>query len=222
MTEKSLYNIHEILNDFEQHFPYKRISTKISHIYESMILIEVQLPPKRLERLDTKWNKYIDTDVILQEQHENYYMLKLWIHRDQRGSFEQPSDWELILFKDNIYTNPYVMPDPDVSQAFFRAKETWMNSLADKLFTQYKIKLSDRQLAQTRKKAEHVLHLHLKDLKTEKQLKRFIKNKQKIVFDLEALEFLYCGPYGSGTDQDKDFPEQWFYPDFNKYNKSGS
>lgn len=237
---EKLYNIHQILNEFEKHFPYKRKKIKITSVSDTCIYVKIIYKQNvTLDESNTheNWNDGFDLELIKKGNKDHTYstcsiMIRLWINRTEHKNVTPPENWKLILFKDSIYINPLVMPDYNMAQEFYKARNEFTSCLADLMFGQWKIKLSTRQIKMARTK---FLKQYKRDTERMNQLIDMsvaCKNKlseldtaiRTIEADMIAARFLYLGPYGSGVSQyDKKYKENTqslavYNPDFDLYN----
>lgn len=56
------------------------------------------------------------------------FMIRIWLSIPENI---HESNYEFILFKDNIYMNDYLMPDPEHQKQFFEAHKTFYQCYAD-------------------------------------------------------------------------------------------
>lgn len=231
MTE---HNIHKILNEFETHFKHKRLKTKIDMVQDSLIYIRV-LYAKNItideSNTDPKWNEPDTMDYIKKygksTDRSCSVMMRIWIHREEKP-FEYPKPWQLTLFKDSIYINPYIMPDYNMAKEFFAARKAMTTCPADLLVSSWNIRLSTRQLITARKIAAETAEQHMQKYM---QLKAKTKYNKSYLSDLNSLitaikddlnidTFLTLGPYGSGNKTNDKIYKKTLSSnnDFNHYN----
>lgn len=70
--------------------------------------------------------------------------LKIWIKDDENIISQKQTEPQLILWKDNIYTNPLLMPDKQAQHHFYQVREQFIDCPADKLVGHYKIELDNK------------------------------------------------------------------------------
>lgn len=157
MQKKEYYNVHEVLNDFERHFPHRRIRTVVDYAYRPYLMVRADYADAPLsgehwpvEKEEDDWYKYRSRQSV---------MMKLWVHREN----PEPSDrtgrgrMKLTLWRDEIYINGYLMPDYRMAKEFFAAKKQWDGCPANTVFGCFNICLSEKQLLRAKKCVEEKL-----------------------------------------------------------------
>lgn len=238
-SEPELYNIHRILNKFEEYFPHRRLKTKIDMVSHDCIFVKATYARDVVinkTNTDPKWNDSYDREKI--EKYGSYtascsIMMRIWIHRPENNTpaIYMPKPWKLTLFKDSIYINPFVMPDYIMAQEFFSARNKMTSCFADFIVGSWNIKLSTRQVIQAREKLNHSMEYQIKEFvkytdmthSYSEHLNKLRENILEMQSMLTMTEFLYLGPYGCGNKKNNS---QYKPPygkensDFNIYNKA--
>lgn len=136
-------NIHRILNEIEQYFPYKRKKTTISIIDDNHVYLNVYytLGEKLTEEgYDEKWIKQSIHHPKPGQEINCGIVLKIW---NKPANQEKGDENKLILFCDNIYINPHIMPDYAIAKAFFNAQKKWLTK-TDRLLGSWEIELGQK------------------------------------------------------------------------------
>ena len=130
-------NIYHVLNDFGTHMERKPLYTTISfvddvHIYFKIVYDTTSYTPASHASGD--WN-----------EHTGGFgargMAKVWITRDEETKLPK-----FILFNENIYTNPHLMPDRNIAKDFLKARLNYFETEANVRFGSEEIELDRKTL----------------------------------------------------------------------------
>ena len=196
MQKKEFYNVHEVLNDFERHFPYKRIRTVVDYAYPPYLMVRADYADAPFS--GEHWPVKSETDDWYNYRRRQSVMLKLWVHRDDPDPLNPATAGKLriTLWRDEIYINSYLMPDYRMAKEFFAAKRQWDGCLANTVFGCFNIALSEKQrlraLACTEEKLERALDNSCCLFKKKKPLdkKQFEETTGGIPWLLDAIRIL--------------------------------
>lgn len=147
-------NVHRILNEFDKH--YGKVHKKIKvYSFLGHIMMEV--------------NYGKDENV----------MLKMWLKKSEPDYIKtiKPT-YKLILFKDNVYINSYVMKGEENQKKFFEAYDKLISCKADYLVGSWDIDLSKKQLKQLYSDNQERIHRYANVL-----MKRNFFNQYRICKD---------------------------------------
>ena len=122
-------NLYEILNGFNAVFGHEcKIRAGIApcdgHLYFEM-RYDIPTPADKQK----SWgSRVIHPDAV--DNMLNYGMMKIWVDHDEKAPESRP---KFTLWYDNIYCNPYIMPDHDLATQLESAREEYFGG-PDKVF----------------------------------------------------------------------------------------
>lgn len=133
-----IYNIHQILNKLDKAYGRNRISVKIHsvdgyHIYLKIIYqTNINVPEKY---------RY-GNNIIDHHYKTSGAMIRLWLQETPEDiTLCRPAEYKLLLFKDNIYANSYIMPDVREAEKFIKAAQSLSSNPADYIIGGWEINL---------------------------------------------------------------------------------
>lgn len=144
MTETK--NIHQILNEFDAKFGRKRLSVTVSHVHYDHILLKILYKKNTIQKKETNWpdRKFHEEDEIT----DQYAIAKLWFHNANekfhnanKNTPEKEPEYQLTLWKDNLYVNQFTMPNHNLAKAFYKARSEWVSCKADLIIGSYNVTL---------------------------------------------------------------------------------
>lgn len=132
-------NLYKIINQFNRIFGHKPkiilSSITYDHLYLQMDYPDLPVMESNATNYPN-WNKNaISTD------RNNYGMVSIWVKHDDHKPNERP---KFQLWHDNIYNNPYTMPNYDYAKTFWKAIETYYGNKAEILCGDTEVYLSDK------------------------------------------------------------------------------
>lgn len=147
-------NIYHVLNDFGTHMKRKPLYTTIGfvddvHIYFNIVYDKTSYIPE--SHIPGDWN-----------EHSGGFgakaVAKVWVTCDEKTKHPK-----FILFNDNIYTNPYLTPNKNIAQEFFKARLDYFGSETD-------IHLGSEEIELDRKTLYHAMKLAMKEINRYREL----------------------------------------------------
>lgn len=143
-------NLYKVLNTFNTYLgitpKYAFNYVRDEHIYITMTYNKgVNVPvSKRNEtysdmiRILDKKDIYVKDDIIHNVSNEG--MASIWVHR-----YEKTNEVKFTLWNDlGIYTNPYLMPDSDLANKFYAARDKFAGNKAQLFIGSHDVYLSKK------------------------------------------------------------------------------
>ena len=147
-------NIYHVLNDFGTHMKRKPLYTTIGfvddvHIYFNIVYDKTSYIPE--SHIPGDWN-----------EHSGGFgakaVAKVWVTCDEKTKHPR-----FVLFNDNIYTNPYLTPNKNIAQEFFKARLDYFGSKTN-------IHLGSEEIELDRKTLYHAMKLAMKEINRYREL----------------------------------------------------
>lgn len=174
-------NVYRVLNEFNNIFGQKPISIKPSmidkcHIYLKMIYDEdVDISATHIKN---DWNEFENCG-------KNCAMAKIWVTRDE--STNKPA---FILWYDNIYTNPYLMPDEQKADKFYDARGKLSGCLAGLICGKQQVTMSKRMLMSFIKMTMQEINSVKNHIFEERDIDKLQAYSKTLGFTIETLKIL--------------------------------
>lgn len=178
-------NLYQLINNFNTDFghPGKLIPSGAGqrHLW---FHIEYHIP---IDTEKIKSQKEWANDSVTYLGKNNFGMCKVWIDHDESKPYERP---KFVVWNDNIYVNPYTMPDYDLVQEFYETRKHFFDCEANVLVGKSEVYLSDKIIQQFMLICKHRIEA-CKDLLCCSSNTNTIKEyAQKILDHAEILELL--------------------------------
>ena len=140
-----IYNLHQILNELDKAYGRNRLSVKLHSVDGPFIYVAITYQK----------NLSIPEEYLYGEQHirphngilhsSSEAMLRLWFKETPEDLIlNKPAEYRLVLYKDAIYTNSYLMPDIREAKCFKEATQALANCLADYLVSNWEVNLGPK------------------------------------------------------------------------------
>lgn len=178
-------NLYQLINNFNTGFGHtgKLIPSAAGQRH---LWFHIEYPiPVDAEKIKSQKEWANDSTTYLGKN--NFGMCKIWIDQNKSKPYERP---KFIVWNDNIYVNPYTMPDYDLVQKFYETRSNFFGCEANVLVGKSEVYLSDKIIHQfmlmCRRRIENC-----KDLLCCSSNTDTIKDyAQKILDNAEILELL--------------------------------
>lgn len=207
------YHIHELLNKFETYFKHKRLETHIDYIFDNSIYVRMIYKKNyKIKKTDInpKWLKETDAKELQEKQKpiNCCIRLKLRITRSISTITSQP--WHLRWDIDDIHADAFFCPDWELAKEFEHAKAAFQTQEKQKI---YEVKINGKLLEQARQESKISIKRDYEDILAYSNTDaseyynkcyylRFLNTHLNLMrANLNTLQFLYLGPYGSGNEE---------------------
>ncbi len=149
VSSMRLKNLHEIINGFNAVFGHEgkiRANTPSDGHLFFQICYDIPTPPDK----QIGWGNRMAFPHAI-ENTINYAMIKIWVERDKTKPYSRP---KFTLWFDNIYCNPYVMPDHDLAVQLGKAREEYFDGPCGVLLGKEDVYIPNKLLKDCIAKAE--------------------------------------------------------------------
>lgn len=186
-------NLYKIINEFNKHMQMKPV-IKFSMMEHGNLYLKMRYTDET-EVPVNEWNKNciqikgeVENNVI--KNVTNAGMISVWVHRNAQNEVE------FTLWQDiGIYTNPYLMPDKQLAERFYRARNDMAGCKANLLADSFNVYVSDKlitkaiiylkkEIEQTQK---YISQINLNYKNGMQKLKEHAKNLNDYIDSFEML-----------------------------------
>lgn len=186
-------NLYKIINEFNKHMQMKPVikfsMMKNGNLYLKMKYTdETEVPVNEWNKNCIPIKKKVETNVI--KNVTNAGMISVWVHRNAQNEVE------FTLWQDiGIYTNPYIMPDKQLAEKFYKARSDMARYKANLLVGSFDVYVSDKlitkaiiylqkEIGQTQ---EYISQINLNCKNGMQKLKEHTKNLNDYIDSFEML-----------------------------------
>lgn len=152
-----LRNLHEIINGFNTVFGHEgkiRVNTPSDGHLFFPIRYDIPTPPEK----QNGWGSRLAFPNAV-ENTINYAMIKIWVERDKTKPYSRP---KFTLWFDNIYCNPFIMPDHDLAVKLEDAREEYFKGPCNVIIGKEEVYIPNKLLKECIAKAEDRIRTYQK------------------------------------------------------------
>ena len=150
-----LRNLHEIINGFNAVFGHegkiRAYTPSNGHLF-FRICYDIPTTPEK----QAGWGSRIAYPNAI-ENTLNYAMVKIWVEHDKTKPHSRP---KFTLWFDNIYCNPYIMPDYDLAVKLGEAREEYFGGYGNVLIGQENVYIPNKLLKDCIARAEKQIYTY--------------------------------------------------------------
>ena len=137
-----LRNLYEIINGFNAMYGHD-CKLIIGSPSEGHLYFKLDYNIKTSPGAQGRWGSAAVSPLNATNDVENYAMTRIWIQHDNAKPASRP---KFILWYDNIYCNPYIMPDYNLAKELGKARVEYFGSQANVLINKEEVYISNKLL----------------------------------------------------------------------------
>lgn len=186
-------NLYKIINEFNKHMQMKPV-IKFSMMENGNLYLkmkytdETEVPVNEWNKNCTPMKGTVENNVI--KNVTNAGMISVWVHRNAQNEVEFTL-WQDIGF----YTNPYVMPDKQLAERFYKARSDMARYKANLLVGSFDVYVSNKLITKAiiylqktiKQTQEYISQINSNSKDGIQKLKEYTKNLNDYIDSFEML-----------------------------------